>query len=287
MSADGARLPRSGTVSRPGMRSAFPDAIAQLLREGTAVLFEARGESMRPTILPGDQLVVRPFASGKPLRRGAIVLCSTPEGTLEAHRVVGFEGSADRRSFVTLGDACLAPARRVTPADVLGLAVTRMRGARTCAIDRVSWLTSTWLRAAVRRRLRTAAIRLSRASRRIRRHSTATPRRALPDSPHRDHRTEVPNWSVALPLIRPEGGAPEPPIMGGFMHWPLRAKEQQNCGPSRWRKRALHTPGPQCIGQTACRFGRGLIGELKHGHTREDGVASRQAPGGECCIECR
>jgi hypothetical protein len=84
-----------------------------------------RGESMAPTLLDGDRLLVAPYAKGEAPQQGEIVIACRA-GRLVAHRVVA-RGS----QVVTRGDACRRDDPPLPAADVL---------ARVVAIDHVGQL---------------------------------------------------------------------------------------------------------------------------------------------------
>lgn len=73
-----------------------------VLRGWTRV--QVAGSSMRPTLLPGDRLLVRRGAVG--IRRGDVVVARMPDGTEAIKRLVGVEGEEvwlGRRGTVVLG----------------------------------------------------------------------------------------------------------------------------------------------------------------------------------------
>jgi signal peptidase I len=106
------------------------DALAaQSLRLGTTLRVRARGGSMRPFLLDGDILVVRPAAAAE-IRIGDVICYEPPSGGLCLHRVV----ARQERGFVTRGDA-LTYVEVVPDAALLGLVTARERDGRWTALD--------------------------------------------------------------------------------------------------------------------------------------------------------
>ena len=79
----------------------FEAVCRELLRNGLAVRFTAEGESMRPNILPQDQVFVVPVASEE-LKAGEVVLTQDGDG-LRVHRMV--QRLAESGAAITRGDA--------------------------------------------------------------------------------------------------------------------------------------------------------------------------------------
>lgn len=95
----------------------FENTVTDLLGRGIPVRFQARGDSMHPTIRCGQHLCVEPV-SPDALSRGDVVLARLPRG-LTAHRVVRIDGSR----ITTRGDNCSStdPVFKIT--DVIGRVV--------------------------------------------------------------------------------------------------------------------------------------------------------------------
>jgi uncharacterized repeat protein (TIGR01451 family) len=90
----------------------FEAVCRELLGRGLAVRFTAEGESMRPNILPQEQVLVAPVDAGE-MRAGDVVLTRASEG-LRVHRMV--QRLADSGAAITRGDAGLendAPAEAI------------------------------------------------------------------------------------------------------------------------------------------------------------------------------
>ena len=125
----------------------FEGTVSDLLANGLAVRFRARGHSMHPTIRCGETMHVEPVALCE-LAPGDVVLARQPRG-LTAHRIVRIEG--DR--IITRGDNCSDDDPDVAGGDVLGRvrlvggrrwvrrALTNFsrRGRRLYATARVLW----------------------------------------------------------------------------------------------------------------------------------------------------
>ena len=112
----------------------MPDSqeiIESLLRQHTAVTFQAFGPSMNPTICDGESLRVKPVRSGT-LPRGSVVLYRFC-GRLAVHRLIRNDG-ATGRCFLT-ADAALKGGDWVPAVDILGRAESVRRGARECRLD--------------------------------------------------------------------------------------------------------------------------------------------------------
>src|SRR5437016_14497567 len=79
--------------------AAHHELLAEVARNFGEVRFKATGDSMLPSVWPGDVLTVR-RQSFSELRVGQIVLCSRG-GQLMAHRIV----NRNRRPLITRGDS--------------------------------------------------------------------------------------------------------------------------------------------------------------------------------------
>ena len=124
----------------------FASLAAEILRNGTALRFQARGASMRPFIRDGDVLEIVP--TGPPvLRRGDIVLCHSRSERVLVHRIVGIERESDRITYVTQGDALARPDGWISGERVLGRAVAAERQGRRIALDAgpQRWLGLLWI----------------------------------------------------------------------------------------------------------------------------------------------
>jgi hypothetical protein len=81
--------------------------LAELLREvlarGGSISFEARGNSMYPTIRHGEKIVVRPFQPTR-LKLGTVALFLSPSGSLVTHRIVGLAMEGGVRYVMLRGD---------------------------------------------------------------------------------------------------------------------------------------------------------------------------------------
>ncbi|MBN1670758.1 MAG: nucleotidyltransferase family protein [Kiritimatiellae bacterium] len=127
-------------ANRPGTRETrvldfeeFGALCKDLLAEGNAVRFRARGASMAPAIRDGDLITVAPVSPAA-VRRGDVLLYRTGAGRLAAHRVTRRAVRGGVVTFTTRKDAGPRPAEQVAAAQVLGRAVACRRGARTIAL---------------------------------------------------------------------------------------------------------------------------------------------------------
>lgn len=112
----------------------MPDSqeiIESLLRQHTAVTFQAFGPSMNPTIRNGENVRVRPVGTRRP-RPGSVILCRFC-GRLVVHRLIRND-EATGRCFLA-ADAALKGGDWVPAVDILGLAESVRRGARECRLD--------------------------------------------------------------------------------------------------------------------------------------------------------
>lgn len=102
----------------------FAEICSALLRRGHGVRFRVEGDSMRPNLLSGDEVVVVPVNLGD-VRRGEVALTQNADGLL-VHRITSvdrFDGSVETR-----GDAGLEgdPVSR----SIFGKVITRHHGER-------------------------------------------------------------------------------------------------------------------------------------------------------------
>lgn len=107
---------------RRGVAAAEPEALRALLASAGELRLVVAGSSMKPTILAGDSVVIRPLA-GAP-RVGDVVVYSRG-GRLWCHRVL-----LPGRSVITKGDARGRPDAPVPKRDIIGRAVALQRGSR-------------------------------------------------------------------------------------------------------------------------------------------------------------
>ena len=139
------RAPKSMMSSAVRKDSAqFAAICRELLQKGFSVRFTAQGESMRPNILPNDQVLVAP-ASANELKPGQVVLAQSQEG-LRVHRVI--ERLAEGSAAITRGDA--GQEADATEQQILGKVVAIARDGEEISTDR-PWSTQvhaarTWLR---------------------------------------------------------------------------------------------------------------------------------------------
>jgi len=146
-------------VSEPQVRRdsrLFEELCEAVLRRGNAVQFRVNGESMKPNLLDGDDVVVAP-ASAADLRRGDVVLAENFDG-LRVHRVNAPQSSANE---VTLrSDSGLEfdpPSTRV-----FGKVVARSRGSQQHTLTVFQTRFVHPLRVVVRRASAAAKLRLRR-----------------------------------------------------------------------------------------------------------------------------
>jgi signal peptidase I len=126
-----------------------PLALAeQLLRTVGQMRFVARGGSMLPAILPGDELVVQ-RASLADISVGDVVLCSR-EGRWFAHRVYSVLPAATQNCLITRGDALISPDSPVFPMELLGRISFVVRGGQQRLLVPWQSISQKMLRAAVR-----------------------------------------------------------------------------------------------------------------------------------------
>jgi signal peptidase I len=82
--------------------------LAELLREvlarGGSISFEARGNSMYPTIRHGEKIVVRPIQPTR-LKIGTVALFLSHDDSLITHRIVGLASQGAVRHVMLRGDA--------------------------------------------------------------------------------------------------------------------------------------------------------------------------------------
>jgi polysaccharide export outer membrane protein len=103
-----------------------------LMETGQVLTVPVRGESMRPTLLPGDAVEVAPFL-GLP-RPGQIVLARL-SGALVAHRLRGVVMREGRRLYRLQGDAERGPDQGILREDLLGRVVAILRQGRRLELE--------------------------------------------------------------------------------------------------------------------------------------------------------
>jgi hypothetical protein len=119
--------------------------VAEVLRHcgQTRVRGRIRGESMLPTLWPGDVVEIESCSLGN-LRPGEIVLAQRDE-RLVLHRLVASRGPL---GFLLRGDCVPNPDPLLPPEALLGRLVRRGNDGRTAPVRAVrQWLGAKWLRA--------------------------------------------------------------------------------------------------------------------------------------------
>jgi hypothetical protein len=99
----------------------FDDFVQELLREGNAIRFQARGGSMSPAIRDGEIVHVKSAIPAE-LRKGDMVLVKSEIG-FRLHRLVVADLAQD--VFITRGDCGQQDDPAVSAEDILGLATTK------------------------------------------------------------------------------------------------------------------------------------------------------------------
>lgn len=130
----------------------FFDLARQILTEGHALRFRARGVSMRPFIQDGDLLEVR-FVPATDIKVGNVVLFGVGEipgkqnaspsslersdlpVTILVHRILRIRGSGREILFFIQGDAALLPDGWISPAQVLGRVSAFERNGKTRSLN--------------------------------------------------------------------------------------------------------------------------------------------------------
>jgi hypothetical protein len=97
--------------------STFEESLRELLAAGNSVRFQARGDSMHPTIRDGEHLIVVPCDAGG-VCRGDIVLTRLRRG-LTAHRVVRVMRSGSVE-ITTRGDNAITCDEAAGPGQLMG-----------------------------------------------------------------------------------------------------------------------------------------------------------------------
>jgi uncharacterized repeat protein (TIGR01451 family) len=106
----------------------FTAICRDLLQKGFSVRFTAQGESMRPNILPHDQVVVAP-APASQIKSGQVVLAQSCDG-LRVHRMV--QRLAEGGAAITRGDA--GQANDAAAQRIFGKVVALERGKRNISL---------------------------------------------------------------------------------------------------------------------------------------------------------
>ena len=107
---------------------AFCQLVSEALRLSGSIRIRAFGDSMFPTILPGDILVVERQEPRQKLR-GNVVLFAR-NGRLFAHRVVSESSRNGVPFFTTRGDSRRENDAPVSPHELLGCVTSLIRGRR-------------------------------------------------------------------------------------------------------------------------------------------------------------
>jgi len=111
----------------------FESLASEILGDGHALMFRARGNSMQPYILEGDVLEVQRVGSGD-IRRGDVLLCVLREGKIIAHRVIRTLHVGDQHQFLIKADASFTPDGVLLFDQVLGRVVAIQRKGRSIDI---------------------------------------------------------------------------------------------------------------------------------------------------------
>lgn len=106
---------------------------ANRLRNGHSIRFVARGRSMWPTILDGDQVTIAP-AYGS-IESGQVV-CIFQGPEIVVHRVIDVRGDGQIK---TQGDALPKADGWLSPNDVLGRLIGVRRQGRTVPLNQTPW----------------------------------------------------------------------------------------------------------------------------------------------------
>jgi peptidase S24-like protein len=98
---------------------AFQQLADEVIAKGLSFRFEARGESMFPTVRDGEILHVRPAGRSR-LKAGDMVLFRT-DGKFKAHRIIRKQG----QFLVTRGDASLDADHLITTQQIVGTVIAK------------------------------------------------------------------------------------------------------------------------------------------------------------------
>lgn len=97
--------------------SLFSEIASSIINSGSDISFVARGRSMSPYIKDGDKIIIAP-PRGNPCI-GDVVLCTSTEGNLLLHRVIGKTAGG----VFTKGDAWLTGDSPIPYKNIIGKAV--------------------------------------------------------------------------------------------------------------------------------------------------------------------
>ncbi len=98
------------------------------LQSGQAIRFTITTPSKLPTLMPGDQVIVRGIRPEE-LRRGDIVLVQSGESRM-AHRLIGWCSVDGAKCLVTKGDNSWVADQACSPAYLCGIIIMVQRGER-------------------------------------------------------------------------------------------------------------------------------------------------------------
>lgn len=121
-------------------------ALEEALRAGRAVRVRARGQSMRPLLPDGSEVLIEPARRAPGI--GDVVLTSSL-GELALHRVVEIFWAAGRLYVRTRGDGRRAPDSPLPADAILGRAVEALVAGRRIRLDRAAGRALGWLAAKV------------------------------------------------------------------------------------------------------------------------------------------
>ena len=113
------------------------ELLVEVARNFGEIRFKATGDSMLPSVWPGDLLTVR-RQSFSEFRRGQIVLYERVAGEnaqLVAHRVVDCRGDRSPRQLITRGDSLRRNDAPVHEDQILGRVVSISRKGRPIGLD--------------------------------------------------------------------------------------------------------------------------------------------------------
>jgi len=113
----------------------FEALAEELLNHGSSFRFQASGMSMRPFILHGDLVVITPLSGAPPLKRGTVVLCRLAPNFLVVHRVIRVKVERGETRLLIQGDAILHPDGWIAVGQVLGVALSVVRGEHPMRLD--------------------------------------------------------------------------------------------------------------------------------------------------------
>ena len=123
----------------------FCDLGTEILAQGHALRFCARGGSMVPWISDGDTLTVVPKERAD-IRLGDVVFYRSAAGAIVVHRVVKRDVRGGREGFLVKGDWRPQADGWITGAQILGRVVSVERGGRRLDITQVPirWAQHLW-----------------------------------------------------------------------------------------------------------------------------------------------